>query len=165
MEYEQVARNHYEKTKSEELGKPVTTKDCGLFVHSHYGWLAGTPDATVHIDDTYEPVGILEIKCPYSFRFLTVRDATASSSAIHADGENVQLKRNYKYYDQVQVQLAVTSANWCDFCIFTTKGIAIEHIASDMHWREVSIPKLEYFYDNLLLPEIMLSTMKPGYIL
>ena len=90
---------------------------------------------------------------------------TASSSAIHADGENVQLKRNYKYYDQVQVQLAVTSANWCDFCIFTTKGIAIEHIASDMHWREVSIPKLEYFYDNLLLPEIMLSTMKPGYIL
>ena len=47
-----TVRNHYEKTKSEELGKPVTTKDCGLFVHSHYGWLAGTPDATVHIDDT-----------------------------------------------------------------------------------------------------------------
>ena len=59
-----IARNHYEKTKSEELRKTVTTKDCGLFVHSYYGWLAGTPDATAHIDDTYEPVGILEIKCP-----------------------------------------------------------------------------------------------------
>ena len=91
---------------------------------SHYGWLAGTPDATVHIDDTYEPVGILEIKCPYSFR---VRDACKNSKFFcYLDGENVWLKRNHKYYDQVQVQLAVISANWCDFYVFTTKGIAIE---------------------------------------
>ena len=52
------------------------------------------------------------------------------------------------YYHQVQLQLYVTSANWCDFCVYTTKGIAIESIYPDMEWKVRNLPKLQYFYDN-----------------
>lgn len=50
------------------------------------------------------------------------------------------LKKDHQYYDQVQVPLAVTSANWCDFCILTTKGIAIDHIAPDCRRSYTSKP-------------------------
>ena len=51
------------------MGHLVTTQDCGLFVHPSEGWLAATPDATVHFHKNPTPVGILEIKCPYVYRY------------------------------------------------------------------------------------------------
>ena len=77
---------------------------------------------------------------------------------MSTDG-TISLKRNHAYYDQVQLQLYVTSANWCDFCVYTTKGIAIESIYPDIEWKVRNLPKLQYFYDNILLPEILLPRM------
>ena len=72
----------------------------------------------------------------------------------------ISLKRDH---NQV-LQLYVISANWCDFYVYTTKGIAIESIYPDMEWKVRNLPK-QYFYDNILLPEILLPRMKPGFVL
>ena len=77
----------------------------------------------------------------------------------------ISLKRDHEYYHQVQLQLYITSANWCDFCVYTTKGIAIESIYPDMGWQVRNLPKLQYFYDNILLPEILVPRIKPSYVL
>ena len=43
----------------------------------------------------------------------------------------LKLKQNHKYFAQVQEQLAVGERKWCDFVIFTNKGISIERIKFD----------------------------------
>ena len=96
--------------------------------------------------------------------FAVVRTQESFFCQMSLDG-TISLKRNHAYYHQVQLQLYVTSANWCDFCVYMTKGIAIESIYPDMEWKVKNLPKLHYFSDNILLPEILLPRMKPSYVL
>ena len=52
--------------------------------------------------------------------------------------------------------MAVGGRTWCDFVIFTTKGISVERIVYDEHyWQNILLPKLEAFFDNCLGPEIV----------
>ena len=45
---------------------------------------------------------------------------------------------------------------WCDFVIFTRKGIHIQRIKFDhVYWTEKLLPKLEVFYDNCFAPELV----------
>ena len=39
-----------------------------------------------------------------------------------------RLKRDHAYYAQVQGQIGVTGAKWCDFITYTSKGIYIEKL-------------------------------------
>ena len=43
----------------------------------------------------------------------------------------LQLKRRHQYYVQVQGQMAITERKWCDFIVYTTKGISVERVLFD----------------------------------
>lgn len=50
--------------------------------------------------------------------------------------------------------MAVGDRVWCDFVIYTTKGLSIEHITFDKDfWDKELLPKLVEFYDKCLAPE------------
>ena len=52
--------------------------------------------------------------------------------------------------------MAVGNRPWCDFVIFTEKGISVERIPfSRTYWELTLFPKLEKFFDNCLGPEIV----------
>ena len=42
------------------------------------------------------------------------------------------LKKCHPYYTQVQGQLALTGAEWCDFIVYTHKGLIIQRIPFDL---------------------------------
>ena len=45
------------------------------------------------------------------------------------------LKRGHVYYDQVQGLMGLTGAQWCDFIVYTRKGLSVERIMFDQdHW-------------------------------
>ena len=49
-----------------------------------------------------------------------------------------KLKRTHAYYAQVQGQMDCTGAQWCDFVVYTKKGMSIERIAFDRgYWVEL----------------------------
>ena len=54
---------------------------------------------------------------------------------------------------------------WCDFCICTNKGVLVQRISLDLKWCTDNIAKLEEYYDNYMLPEIVSPLNKPPYIL
>ena len=56
-----------------------------------------------------------------------------ADETFYAENVNrkLRLKRGHQYYFQIQGQLVITGANWCDFVIYTNKGISIERITSD----------------------------------
>ena len=79
----------------------------------------------------------------------------------------MNLKRNHRDYHQVQLQLYVGTNlyDWCDFCVYTNKGVSIEHIFLDEEWQLKNIPKLEMYFDTYIAPELVSCKYKPSYIL
>ena len=52
--------------------------------------------------------------------------------------------------------MAVGCRPWCDFVIYTSKGILIQRIDFDEKcWKDKLLPKLINFYDNCVAPEIV----------
>ena len=58
------------------------------------------------------------------------------------------LKLDHEYYNQVQLQLYVTKsmAKWCDFCVYSLKGVFVENIFSDKCWQKYAILNLDNFF-------------------
>ncbi len=117
-----------------------------------------SPDAVVHDTQEKNPFGLAEVKCPYSFRNQTPFEAAQSTSfcceLVEKDNTTfLKLKHSHPYYCQVQGQMAITERTWCDFIVFTEKS---ERIRFDPEfWNSDLLPKLIYFYDNCLAPEIV----------
>ena len=85
----------------------VTTS--GLVISQHHPLIGCSPDAFVQCACTDHPDNrwLLEIKCPF-----TQRDKSPKEAALHCgcemkDGE-LSLKVNHPYYTQVQGQLGIT---------------------------------------------------------
>lgn len=82
-----------------------------------------------------------------------------STLEIDSDGQEcLKLKHTHPYYSQVQGQMALrlTERKWCDFIIYTEKGISIERVPFNSEfWNKKLLPKLIDFYDNCLAPEIV----------
>lgn len=146
----------------------LSTQTCGFIIHPEMGWLGASPDALVFDPSSTLTRGIAEFKCPFSKKNIKPADACDDPGFCCAirDGK-FQLKRNHRYYHQVQLQLYVGMDlyNWCDFCVYTLKGVAVERIYADTEWCNLYIPELESYFDAYMLPEIVNPMYKPSYIL
>lgn len=152
--HEPVARRQYQNRFK------VKVQESGLFVHPKYPYLGTSPDGLVGEN------GLIEIKCPAKHEW---KNATPEQCAddsnfycyIDSDGQFC-LKRTHKYFFQVQGQLALTSRKWCDFVVWTLKGLAIHRIYFDeLFWNDMQT-KLKSFYTLALLPELFSSRVKRG---
>lgn len=146
---------HHQKMKG-RLDLAVTP--CGFHISELYPYLGATPDGAVY-DPSHasEPFGFLEVKCPYAHRNVTPEEAcSAPGFCCTLEGSALILRRNHKYFAQVQGQMAIGCQQWCDFVVYTTKGIHVQRISFDRHyWEDTLLPKLLAFYDNCLGPEIV----------
>ena len=96
------------------------------------------------------------MKCPYSRRNRTPAEACADSKFFCTlESGQVKLRQSSNYFCQVQGPMAIGERLWCDFVVYTPKGISIERITFDpKYWNNV-LTKLTEFYDNCLAPEIV----------
>ena len=104
------------------------------------------------LDAEETSLGILEIKCPYTYRLSTVEDATDDRKffAIMVNGK-VTLNRTDRYYCQVQGQMALAGVLWCDFIIFTFKNHTVERIRfNNEFWDDVQTRLTSIFFKYIL---------------
>jgi hypothetical protein len=95
---------------------------------------------------------LLEIKSPYKWRNSTAEEACKSSNFYcHLDKNNyVTLKRNSRYFTQVQGQIAVCKYSKCEFVVYSLKDMKAIEIKFDHSFWEVLYAKLKTFYiDNV----------------
>lgn len=104
--------------------------DCGLVINPEFPFLGATPDGRVCDQGS---TGILEIKCPYSARNMDIVEAIETLSAffLERDENGIRLKKKHAHFCQVQGQLMITGAPFCDFVVFTSKDLHIERIFPD----------------------------------
>ncbi|XP_064597345.1 uncharacterized protein LOC135463829 isoform X2 [Liolophura sinensis] len=121
--------------------------DCGLVVNPQFSFLAATPDGKICINGQ---TGILEIKCPYSARDLTISEAanTVPNFCLVKLGTSHTLNQNHDYYFQVQGQLLVTGAPFCLFLVYTKKDMFEEQILPNLNFRTDMYKKLLRFYSQ-----------------
>ena len=65
-------------------------------------------------------------------------------------GRVLSLWWSHAYFCQVQGQMAITKQKWCDFVIFTNKGISVQIIKFVPNFK--LLPKLISFFDNYFAP-------------
>ena len=74
------------------------------------------------------------------------------------DSDDLHLKKSHFYYHQVVY-------HWCEFCVYTPRGNAVERISLDIEWCDIWIAKLDSYYDAHILAEILYPLCKPSYVL
>jgi len=117
IKYEPVALEQYQKYML-SISRPVQVLKSGLVVSLEAPYLGASPDAKVLDAGCSDPFGLSEVKCPETKFLVTPLDACSDSNFFleNIDGQP-KLKRNHKYYAQVQGLMGVTGAQWCDFVV------------------------------------------------
>ena len=156
-EHEEDARKSYIQDM-QNRGIRVATEKVGLVISHDKPHLACSPDNFVEDPHTVDIKGTVEYKCPYSARELTPSEACTQLSNFYceldSDSGKLLLKQTHNYFYQIQGVMAITNRKWCDFVVWTPKGISIERIkANPKFWEEI-VPKLDDFWNKAILPEL-----------
>ena len=144
---ESTARDAY----AQQMSHTHVSFECrisGLVVHPLYPCLGASPDGVTCCGCCGE--GICEIKCPFSIKDVDPNNCKGKPKFFLKEHG---LNTTHKYYTQVQGQLAICDKQFCDFVVWTAKGLFIQRIYRDKpFWEKVSL-KLSEFYVKHFLPK------------
>ena len=121
----------------------------------HYSFLGASPDGVVESSKSSEQI-LLEVKCPYKWRNMTVSEACSNNDfyCFFDDNNELQLKKSSRYYTQVQGQMGDRGYKKCDFVIYTAKDLKIISISfDDLFWVSL-LQKLVFFYKDHVIPRL-----------
>ena len=144
------------KLNMQEVGHSgLEIRQSGLVINTECAFLGASPDGIVYDPVSEDPNGLLEIKCPYTYRDVNPQEA-AQQKTFFCTSENhyLLLKTQHHYYYQVQGQMAICKRKWCDFVVFTNAGISVERIKFNEEFWKNMVTKLKTFYVHSVLPKL-----------
>lgn len=146
--YEATAIHEYQKFMTARK-TPVAVLKSGLVISKELPGLAAAPDGKVIDFGCRQPFGILEVNCPSTKSSVTPLDACADPKFFcERVGDQCRSKTNHEYYAQVQ---AIAGASWCDFVVYTFKGMAIQRITFDQQfWDNISQSISGYYFRHFI---------------
>ena len=110
----------------------------GLWINAKYLHLGASPDGLILDDSTINVKGIIEVKCLKIFRGRSIEQIIQqklpelSRQCFKVVDNKILLKTSHSYYYQIQLQLLVTEAEYCDFVLYSDIGkIYIQGIFKD----------------------------------
>ena len=132
----------------------------GLWVNKKYVYLGASPNGLI-FDSDKRLRGIVEVKCLKALRNQTMDECInagiPSHSCVSVSGGEVYLKRNHSYLFQVQLQLLVTEAYFCDFVLHSKIGIPhVERIYSNIVVQKIIVENVQKFWYRVFVPEYFL---------
>ncbi|KAK2547039.1 hypothetical protein P5673_033198 [Acropora cervicornis] len=151
LKYEPIALQEYKKIMFARK-TPVKVLKTGFVVCMEMPFLGGSPDGRVIDFGCQNHFGLAEAKCPETKYHVTPLEACQDPSFFcETVSGHCKLKRNHAYYTQVQGQMGVSGASWCDFIIYTKKGISVERIAFDAtYWSSLKQKLHNYYFTHFI---------------
>ena len=153
--YEPIALKYYENFMKSS-GYKLDVEPCGLVLDEKNFVLGASPDRKVRCDND---CGIIEIKCSEEYSNLDPKDicfvAKNPSIIFDKSSNKILINKNHSYYDQIQMQLGLTTQTWCDFVFYTSKGLVIDCITYDKVYWGTLRKRVLNFYFNYMLDEII----------
>ena len=160
INHEKEARAKYEMITTESH-ENFTVSDSGLHINPKWPFMGASPDGLVDCNCCGK--GICEIKYPYSLRYATMTDALGSKAfCLEECDTTLTLKKKHAYYYQVQMQLLITDADYCDFIVWTLKDIYIQRLFPDnILWTDALAKATNFFKDSILLELVVKWYTRP----
>ena len=97
---------------------------------------------------------LLEVKYPFSQRETLNIDEAVTDTDFFIDA-NKNLRKDHKYYAQVQCQLFLCNFEKCDFVVWTRVWLHIREIERDVQFMTNVLGTLQNFYIQNILPEVL----------
>ena len=161
LKSEQSAIDQYRYAVSKDH-QNFKVRKCGLIINQNYPYLAATPDAVVSCDCC--GIGVSEVKCPFKYKDLHPCEIDSSEFFLHKHSQNNtcngSLKTNHKHYCQVQGQINLAQTSYCDFVVWTKKGLHVERIKNNALFFNDMLDKLKKYFFNIVLPELLTNRLK-----
>jgi hypothetical protein len=123
-------------------------------VNPEFPFLGASPDGL--IDCKCCGKGVCEVKCPYCVKHGTIEDiAERGDKCLQktADGR-ITLKDDHAYFYQVQTQIFLCNAEYCDFVLWTNEGLHVERILPDVLFWHGVLEECTKFFKIVILPEL-----------
>ena len=152
---EEVARAMYHSFMKEKHSNFLLTSS-GLVVHPDYPYLGASPDGIVKCS-CCTGTGVLEIKCPFRCKMQSFIEASKNKDFCLKVGEDGswELNAQHAYYYQVQAQIKLTGAKYCDFVVWSPCEFVTLRINPDTEFISQVVDKVTKFYKLGVLPELV----------
>lgn len=150
LEHEAIALEDFQELTG------LQVEACGIFIGKEDEcFLGASPDGIIK-----EEHAIVEVKCSEKVKEISIEEAVEEKmlNFLKFDDDGVlKLKTNHNYHFQIQGQLHLTGCSHCYFIVWSPAGPThVEKVEKDpKFWKENMKNKLEIFYMNYILPEII----------
>ena len=148
IKYEPIALQEYQKFMFNQ-NTPVAVLRSGFVISKSCPVLGASPDVKIVDKGCVHCFGLGEVKCPYTKFHVTPLDACSDPNFFmeKINDKEYRLKRDHAYYAQVQGQMGITGSKWCDFIVYTSKGLYVERVTFDSdYWRNLKTELLNYYF-------------------
>jgi hypothetical protein len=173
IEMEELARLKYTQMMTDGCGEQVDIDDdtgldyiakhvgfvcrkSGLQLHRKHHFLAATPDGVTFCECCGN--GILEIKTLSKHFEDGIPNTVPNDICLNPE---LQLKITHPYYTQIQFQLLITDALFCDFVCVTKNEFYVQRILPDYDYICDLEKQCANFFKSYILKEIVSRSLDP----
>lgn len=148
-----AAMRHGINTEEEAASAYADSGDCNVFpagivINPSCPHLAASPDRRVYDPSENNPWGLLEIKCP-------ITDSISQLKYLKCVNGVYKLRKTHSYYYQIMGQMMLTGCEWVDFYVYCKSDFHLERVRFDAEFCSEMKMKLDKFYFEYLLPELL----------
>ena len=127
------------------FGYEIVVDPCGFIIDKSNFVLGATPDGKVVLDGEF---GLLEVECSEEYNNI---DLGKSTFLYIEPSCKILIKKSHTYYDQIQMQLVLTTQSWYDFMFYTSKGLIIHRVQFDeAQWHNLRTKILNFCFEYML---------------
>ena len=123
----------------------------GFVINPKWPHLGASPDGVVSC--TCHGKGVIELKCPYSHKDDTIKDAVTKDNAsclMEHDGK-LKLRRDHTYYYQIHI----CGVSYCDFVVCTFGTSVDIFVEQDNGLWDNCLKTATAFFSSCILPELL----------
>lgn len=132
---------------------PITVIPSGLVISESYPILGASPDGKVIDPGCFDHFGLVEVKCPWTKANVTPTEACSDPKFfMEKTGDTTcRLKTGHAYYAQIQGQMGVTGSQWCDFVVYTRRGLYVQRIPFNADfWEKLRDDLTLYYFQHFI---------------
>lgn len=152
--YEPVAWQKYKECMESDINININVMPCGLVIDPKNVWLGCSPDARLICGNN---IGIGESKCPEQHKNCDIFDVAKSSNSfmllVNSDNK-LDVRKDHSTYTQIQCQLALTGAQYCDLVVYTFRSIGVVRVKFDSQFWGTVVNDVGNKYFNFILPKL-----------
>ena len=158
--YKPIALEQYSNIVQYTLNRDIAIRETGIIIQPNLFWLVASPVGLIsdRSNECSNVIGLVEIKCPKTKKNHKLNQLLNDPSFyIKREEGKIMLDRSHPdgHFAQIQMDMGLSGATFCDFVVFTFDGIIVARTHFDEDYFISLVKKINSFYKEHMLPKIL----------